>query len=625
VGAIRESTAPAPGRARQRGRGLAVEDETTLPRADSGGISLTPPPPSGPGSAVADAHAALAAGEESLTQASQLALRRQDAARARGFARVVVLLAASGLVAQFVLGGPAWLRVTFSVALTALAVIAGRTWWVARQPLDYAPQVARTFGAASAVASLVVAWYLGVLSPAPMLVVLGVSFFAMSDDRLTAFGVPAVAAGGYFVLAGLVTLGVLPDDGLMPALAVDAAPRYAAVVLVPAVMGLAVWQARITRRATLEALDRAVAAMREMRTREAQLEEANRDLDFLMRVQAGRAGPYTGLSAGRYLVRHLIARGAMGEVYAATDTESGEDAAIKVLQSNMLGDDQLVARFVREGEAASQLVGPNIVTVHEVGTIGANGAPYIAMELLRGHDLGWHLRQRGALPLDEVVALAEQVAQALEAARKAGVVHRDLKPQNLFLAQQHAAAPVWKILDFGVSRLAGTTGTLTMDMIVGTPGYMSPEQAAGGREVTHRSDVFSFGAVLYRALSGQPPFSGPDTPQILYQVVYKNPTRPSQLVPGLPADVEMVVAIAMAKDPGERFASAIEMAEALRAAAKGALDPSLRVHAQTLLAALPWGQSNYDESDIELVEISESGQTSGTARPGARAAQGKSE
>ena len=378
------------------------------------------------------------------------------------------------------------------------------------------------------------------------------------------------------------------------------------MILVPVVMGLAVWQARVTRRATLDALDRAVAAMREMRTREAQLEEANRDLDFLMRMAAGRAGPYTGLMAGRYAIRHLIARGAMGEVYAATDTDGGGDAAIKLLQSSMLRDEQLVARFLREGEAASKLEGPNVVTIYEVGTIGANGAPYIAMELLRGHDLAWHLRQRGALPLDEVVGLAEHVAGALEAARKAGIVHRDLKPQNLFLAQQNAAAPVWKILDFGVSRLAGTTGTLTMDMVVGTPGYMSPEQAAGGVEVTHRSDVFSFGAVLYRALTGQPPFSGPDTPQILYQVVYKNPPRPSQLVPGLPADVEMVLIIGMAKDPGDRFATAVEMAEALRTAAKGRLDPSHRVHARTILAALPWNTSSRDESEVELIEIEDS-------------------
>ena len=118
----------------------------------------------------------------------------------------------------------------------------------------------------------------------------------------------------------------------------------------------------------------------------------------------------------------------MGEVYAATDTESGEDAAIKLLQSSMLGDEQLVARFLREGEAASKLERPNVVTIFEVGTIGANGAPYIAMELLRGHDLGWHLRQRGSLPLDEVVALAEQVAaRAGDGAQGRG--HRAPRPQ----------------------------------------------------------------------------------------------------------------------------------------------------------------------------------------------------
>jgi hypothetical protein len=540
----------------------------------------------------------------SVTQGSELALRRQDAARARGFARVVVVLCAAGLAAQTFVGGTAWLRGAFCASLAVLAAVAIRTWWMTRQPIDYRPPVARLFGAVSAVVSLVVAWYLGVLSPAPMLVVLGVSFFAMSDDPWAAFGVPALAGAGYALLAGLVVSGLLPDAGLMPALSVEAPARWAAVAVIPLVLALAVWQARVTRRATLDALDRAVAAMREMRTREAQLEEANRDLDFLMRAAAGRAGPYTGLAAGRYTIRHLIARGAMGEVYAATDTESGEDAAIKLLQSALLADDQVVARFLREGEAASQLEGPNVVRIFEVGKIGANGAPYIAMELLRGHDLGWHLRQRGALPLDEVVALAEQVAQALEAARKAGVVHRDLKPQNLFLAQQHAAAPRWKILDFGVSRIAGTSGTLTLDMIVGTPAYMSPEQAAGGQEVTHRSDVFSFGAVLYRALTGQPPFSGADTPQILYQVVYRNPTRPAQLVPGLPADVEMVLATALAKDAGERFASALETAEALRAASKGHLDPSHRVHAQTLLAALPWGTSARDESDVLLLDVS---------------------
>ncbi len=575
------------------GPGHPVEDEPTLPRGDA---SVPPPPASAPLDAI---------DELEVTQSSALSMRRQDATRARGFAQLVGLLCAVGLVSQLLMGGALWLRMLFSASLLALGATAGQVWWVTRHPLDYRPSLARAFGAVASVTSLVISMYLGVLSPAPMFVVLGVAFFAMSDDRVVAFGAPAVAAGGYTLLAVLVASGAVPDVGLLATTA-DPAVRFAAAGLVPVVMLLSVWQARVTRRAILDALDRATEAMREMRTREAQLEEANRDLDFLMRMAAGRAGPYTGLAAGRYVIRHLLARGAMGEIYAATDGESGDDAAIKVLQPSMLGDEALVTRFLREGQAASRLEQPNVVTIFEVGTIGANGAPYIAMELLRGHDLGWHLRQRGSLPVDEVVSLAEQVGLGLEAARAAGIVHRDLKPQNVFLAQQHASAPAWKILDFGVSRLAGTTGTLTMDQIVGTPGYMSPEQA-GGREATHRSDVFSFGAVVYRTLTGQPAFSGPDTPQVLYQVVYRNPPRPSLLMPGLPTDLDIVLAIAMAKDPGDRFASALEMADALKAAAKGTLDATHRVHAQTLLAALPWGTSSREESEISMVEIGSTG------------------
>jgi serine/threonine-protein kinase len=219
------------------------------------------------------------------------------------------------------------------------------------------------------------------------------------------------------------------------------------------------------------------------------------------------------------------------------------------------------------------------------------------MELLRGHDLAWHLRHRGRLTLEEVVGIVEQVSVGLEAARVAGIVHRDLKPQNLFLAQQQRAAPLWKILDFGVSRIATSSGTLTQEGVVGTPQYMSPEQASGAT-VTHRGDIFSLGAVVYRALTGEPPFSGPDTPQILYQVVYRSPTQPSEAVPDLPPDVDLVIAIALAKDPEDRFASAREMAVALAAAAKNQLDPALRLHGRTLVAALPWGRSARSESGI---------------------------
>src|SRR5262249_43325939 len=154
----------------------------------------------------------------------------------------------------------------------------------------------------------------------------------------------------------------------------------------------------------------------------------------------------------------------------------------------------------------------------------------------------------------------------------------------------------WKILDFGIAKLRGSTGTLTQRALVGTPGYMSPEQAEGG-QVDARSDVFSFGSVLYRALTGRPAFSGPDTPKVLFDVVYRSPARPSSVAPSLPVDLDAVLAIALAKDRDDRFASAIELASAIEAGARGALSPDRRARAEAVLTALPWGKARRPRDD----------------------------
>jgi serine/threonine-protein kinase len=187
------------------------------------------------------------------------------------------------------------------------------------------------------------------------------------------------------------------------------------------------------------------------------------------------------------------------------------------------------------------------------------------MELLAGQDLAAMLRERTMLPLHEIVVLVEEAAQGLSVLHRAGVVHRDLKPQNLFRA--NGDRPVWKILDYGVSKLIGA-GTMTENNLVGTPGYMSPEQAEG-KEIDPRSDVFSLGAVVYRALTGRRPFSGQDLPQILYQVVHGTPIQPRELVPSLPKEVETTLAIALAKRAADRFSTPTEFATALRAASRG--------------------------------------------------------
>jgi serine/threonine-protein kinase len=176
------------------------------------------------------------------------------------------------------------------------------------------------------------------------------------------------------------------------------------------------------------------------------------------------------------------------------------------------------------------------------------------------------------------------------------VVHRDLKPQNLFRSEPVPAngeGPTWKILDFGVSRLVDADSSLTRGQAIGTPSYMSPEQARG-LDVDQRADIFALGTLAYRALTGRPPFSGSEVPQILFSVVYAMPPRPSELVP-VSGAVDEVLAIALAKRPVDRFARAGELVDAFERALGGSLSAELRDRARPLTAALPWGSGGVAE------------------------------
>ncbi|HWO24716.1 MAG TPA: serine/threonine-protein kinase [Kofleriaceae bacterium] len=241
-------------------------------------------------------------------------------------------------------------------------------------------------------------------------------------------------------------------------------------------------------------------------------------------------------------------------------------------------------RFLREAQIAARLDCPHVVRVLEVGTTGAE-LPFIAMERLRGADLAVRLRRHRQLGLGSAKVVAEHVALGLEAARGAGIVHRDLKPHNIFFAEDGGVRR-WKILDFGVSKTGGS-GTLTKGHVVGTPAYMAPEQARG-ESVDHRADVYSLAAILYRALTGHPAFTGKDVPTTLYEVVYRVPTQPS-LLAQLPADVDRVLGLGLAKRPEDRFATALELARWFAAAAEGALDPAQRRRADDVIARYPWG------------------------------------
>ncbi len=284
----------------------------------------------------------------------------------------------------------------------------------------------------------------------------------------------------------------------------------------------------------------------------------------------------------------------MGEVYAATRVVDGLEAAVKVMHADALADPRRARRFQRELRMAAAIDSPHVVRVLEVGSARAP-LPYLAMERLRGCSLGSALGKRERLAPTAVVELAEHVARGLEAARRAGVVHRDLKPTNLFRADAAVGAHeghgnyLWKILDFGASTEADDDGTLTRGRAVGTPGYMAPEQARGAA-VDHRADIHALAACLYRALTGQPAFSGADPHAILYAVVHKMPAQPSSVAP-LPLAVDAVLAVGLAKDPGQRYARATELADDLAAAVAGSLSSTTRDRADAVLRRHPWGAS----------------------------------
>jgi serine/threonine-protein kinase len=211
--------------------------------------------------------------------------------------------------------------------------------------------------------------------------------------------------------------------------------------------------------------------------------------------------------------------------------------------------------------------------------------PYIAMERLQGTDLGQILKKRSQLALPEIELIVEHVAAGLDAAHKAGVIHRDLKPSNIF-ATGDEKNRTWKILDFGASKWTDGEGTLTRDNIVGTPGYMAPEQALG-RTVDQRSDIYALGVMIYRLVTGVPAVVPGEVPKMLQEVAYRMPTRPSKVAKVAP-QIEAVLAVALAKAPAHRFSSAGELAAAFRAAAAGKHDRAIERRATTILAELAW-------------------------------------
>jgi serine/threonine-protein kinase len=416
--------------------------------------------------------------------------------------------------------------------------------------------------------------FFGPFSPAPVILVLAIYFATLGRTTLS-FTIYLTCALTQGVTGTLVILDMI-DPGFMPVRDMPPRVQILCQVLIQLVLLGTFLTARAHRRSSLTALGELERAVRVVAQREAVIEEAREEL---RRALGTRRGRFTEQMIGRYRLGDVIGRGGMGEVYEAADTATAEIVAVKMIAHGSLGDTQHVRRFLRELRTAVAIDSPNVVRVIEVGE---TPLPHLVMERLRGRDLATILRARRGLSHDKVIDLIRQISAGITAASARGIVHRDLKPQNLFLADA-----TWKILDFGVARMHDVSDTLTADRIVGTPAYMAPEQAQG-LFVDHRADLYALAAVAYRVLTGHAPFSGVESIDVLYHVVHSAPRQPTSLANNLPADLDFVLAIGLAKHRADRFATASELADAITAALGGTLDEKLRVRGRALVLNGAW-------------------------------------
>jgi serine/threonine-protein kinase len=262
-----------------------------------------------------------------------------------------------------------------------------------------------------------------------------------------------------------------------------------------------------------------------------------------------------------YLIESEIGRGGMAVVYKATDVRLNRHVAIKVLPPDVAFNGDVKTRFIREAQTAAQLSHPNIVPIYSVEDRDGEALVYFVMSFVDGESLGVRLSREGAWPVDQTVRVLRDVADALAYAHSHGVVHRDIKPDNI-LIDRASGRPL--VTDFGIARAAaGETRLTVTGVAVGTPAYMSPEQALGEREVDGRSDVYSLAVVAYHMLVGETPFKAANTPAMLVKHVSERPRPIRERRPDIPAYLAVAIDRALAKRPDDRFADAAEFRDAL--------------------------------------------------------------
>lgn len=381
----------------------------------------------------------------------------------------------------------------------------------------------------------------------------------------------ALIVGGHWAIVLLEFAGAIPSAPLMVSHVDTAGQLRVGGMIVVTVMTVLTFLVANFTVARLHHKERAIRILRAS----------------LAAAEPGRVGRHTGRTLrGTYELGTLIGTGGMGEVYRARHLRTKRPLAVKMLHPHLLEDPLLIKRFRREAEITGRLGNAHIVEIVDIDD--EDDQPYLVLELLEGESLRERMARDGALAPAFVAELIAQTARGLEVAHAAGVVHRDLKPDNLYLCPRDGGALV-KILDFGVSKIQGAATAITREVaLVGTPYYMSPEQAVGVvGEIGPQADIFALGAIAYDALTGQRPFQGASVPALLRRICDEAPPPPSELRPELPPDVDAVLAIAMAKRASERYATVGELAADLRAAVAGALPASVRDRAAAVYRGRP--------------------------------------
>jgi eukaryotic-like serine/threonine-protein kinase len=265
---------------------------------------------------------------------------------------------------------------------------------------------------------------------------------------------------------------------------------------------------------------------------------------------------------GRYQILKELGRGGMGIVFHAYDKDLKEQVAIKILSPLLSNDPDALERLKREVSSARRITHSNVIRIHDISEV--NGLHFISMEYFHGTNLKDHIKRNGPLSPMQAYNIASQVADGLEAAHREGVIHRDLKSQNIILDNTNRI----KIIDFGLARTAHMEGMTATGLIMGTPEYMAPEQVSG-QKIDERADIYSLGIILYEIFTGRVPFTGDSAIAVGFMQLKEEPVSPSHLNPGLPPEIEKVICKALQKDPIHRYRTMTELKRELEAAVQG--------------------------------------------------------